>query len=107
MYIRCPKEKSSTSLTFNSLPTSIGSIAEGAQCESGWVPGPSNNCYLFVFNPKQNWENAQAKCVEKGADLVSIDSELERTWMHGYRSANYEEEQDIWIGGYQKNGDGR
>ena len=45
--------------------------------------------------------------MEKGADLVSIDSELERTWMHGYRSANYEEEQDIWIGGYQKNGDGR
>lgn len=84
-----------------------GNTVDSAKCENGWVPGPGGSCYLFTFSPSLSWSAAQAKCVERGADLVSIDSEVERAWMHGYRSDNRDEETDIWIGGYQKNGDGR
>jgi len=74
-------------------------------CPVNWVVGPNENCYKFVYNPKANFNGAQAKCEEEGANLVSLDSIEEIYWMRGHRSLNFDQgEQDIWIGGKQSTG---
>ena len=77
-------------------------VVKSQSCPLDWIEGPRNNCYKFVYNPKQTWANAQAKCVEEDANLIAIDSLEEVYFIRGYRSYNFDVEQDIWIGGYQE-----
>ena len=41
--------------------------------------------------------------MEEDANLIAIDSLEEVYFIRGYRSYNFDVEQDIWIGGYQEN----
>ena len=40
--------------------------------------------------------------MEEDANLIAIDSLEEVYFIRGYRSYNFDVEQDIWIGGYQE-----
>ncbi|CAJ1059159.1 CD209 antigen-like protein E [Xyrichtys novacula] len=66
-------------------------IAKGRNCDTGWKKY-GLSCY-FVSTAKKNWAASREDCKAQGADLVVINSEEEKDFVTGLRSAS-----DEWIG---------
>ena len=69
------------------------------------MEGPSNTCYKFVITQKVTWAQAIGFCMDMGGHLATLDSEIEITWMKGYRSHKPElRHEELWLAGYLKDG---
>ncbi|XP_045567654.1 C-type lectin domain family 6 member A-like [Salmo salar] len=60
-------------------------------CPEGWRRFGCT-CY-YVSTEGKSWEKSRQDCLERGADLVIINSEEEQTFVNGFESVNY-----VWIG---------
>nr|XP_015217385.1 PREDICTED: macrophage mannose receptor 1-like [Lepisosteus oculatus] len=77
-------------------------------CPPGWNSF-SGNCYWFVSNPNllTTWYEAQRKCFNLGALLLTIKSEQEQFYINGFLpDLQQVEVPDIWIGLSDKETDG-
>lgn len=74
----------------------------GVSCPNGWVPGPVDNCYKFVMNPKATWHTAQGLCRDMGGEMAVLDSLTEIYWLRGYRSYHSAVREESWVGGFRK-----
>uniref|UniRef100_A0A673W5Y4 C-type lectin domain-containing protein n=1 Tax=Salmo trutta TaxID=8032 RepID=A0A673W5Y4_SALTR len=60
-------------------------------CPEGWRRFGCS-CY-YVSTEGKSWEESRQDCLERGADLVIINSEEEQTFINGFKSVSY-----VWIG---------
>uniref|UniRef100_A0A4W5RFE5 Uncharacterized protein n=1 Tax=Hucho hucho TaxID=62062 RepID=A0A4W5RFE5_9TELE len=60
-------------------------------CPEGWRRFGCR-CY-YLSTEKKSWEKSRQDCLERGADLVIINSEEEQTFINGFKSVSY-----VWIG---------
>uniref|UniRef100_A0AAZ3S8Z0 C-type lectin domain-containing protein n=1 Tax=Oncorhynchus tshawytscha TaxID=74940 RepID=A0AAZ3S8Z0_ONCTS len=60
-------------------------------CPEGWRRFGCS-CY-YLSTEKKSWEESRQDCLERGADLVIINSEEEQTFINGFESVKY-----AWIG---------
>ncbi|XP_055766466.1 fibronectin-like [Salvelinus fontinalis] len=60
-------------------------------CPEGWRRFGCS-CY-YLSTEKKSWEKSRQDCLERGADLVIINSEEEQTFINGFKSVSY-----AWIG---------
>ncbi|KAM9399023.1 receptor-type tyrosine-protein phosphatase H-like isoform 3-T4 [Salvelinus alpinus] len=60
-------------------------------CPEGWRRFGCS-CY-YLSTEKKSWEKSRQDCLERGADLVIINSEGEQTFINGFKSVNF-----VWIG---------
>ncbi|XP_070999525.1 CD209 antigen-like protein E [Oncorhynchus clarkii lewisi] len=60
-------------------------------CPEGWRRFGCS-CY-FLSTERKSWEESRQDCLERGADLVIINSEEEQTFINGFKSVSY-----VWIG---------
>ncbi|XP_071264252.1 receptor-type tyrosine-protein phosphatase H-like isoform X1 [Salvelinus alpinus] len=60
-------------------------------CPEGWRRFGCS-CY-YLSTEKKSWEKSRQDCLERGADLVIINSEEEQTFINGFKSFNF-----AWIG---------
>ncbi|XP_043994217.1 CD209 antigen-like protein E [Gambusia affinis] len=67
------------------------------KCEPGWEKH-GGNCYYFSTT-KSSWINSRSSCVDRGSDLVKIDSREEQTFLDGRLKDLMEKDEDkFWIG---------
>ncbi|XP_043994213.1 C-type lectin domain family 4 member E-like isoform X2 [Gambusia affinis] len=67
------------------------------KCEPGWEPH-GGNCYNFSTT-KSSWNDSRSSCVDRGSDLVKIDSREEQTFLESrLRGLMKEHEDKFWIG---------
>ncbi|XP_038842484.1 fibronectin-like isoform X2 [Salvelinus namaycush] len=57
----------------------------------GWRKFGSS--FYYLSTEKKTWENSRQDCLERGADLVIINSEEEQTFINGFESVKW-----VWIG---------
>ncbi|XP_041640300.1 natural killer cells antigen CD94-like isoform X2 [Cheilinus undulatus] len=62
---------------------------EEPSCPQGWVMFASS-CY-FISSQQRNWDNSRRDCLQRGADLVVINSRLEQAFLTGFTEA-------AWVG---------
>ncbi|XP_038842486.1 fibronectin-like isoform X4 [Salvelinus namaycush] len=62
-----------------------------ASCPEGWRKFGSS--FYYLSTEKKTWENSRQDCLERGADLVIINSEEEQTFINGFESVKW-----VWIG---------
>ncbi|ELU14904.1 hypothetical protein CAPTEDRAFT_158497 [Capitella teleta] len=65
-----------------------------------------SSCYEFVSNPKTNWMDARAKCVERGGHLLALETQEEMDFiaqcpeLSGYRiwwtAGNDRDNEGVW-----------
>ncbi|XP_036810017.1 fibronectin isoform X2 [Oncorhynchus mykiss] len=60
-------------------------------CPEGWRRFGCS-CY-YLSTERKSWEESRQDCLERGADLVIINSEEEQTFINGFKSVSY-----VWIG---------
>uniref|UniRef100_A0A8C7JQ35 Uncharacterized protein n=1 Tax=Oncorhynchus kisutch TaxID=8019 RepID=A0A8C7JQ35_ONCKI len=60
-------------------------------CPEGWRRFGCS-CY-YLSTEKKSWEESRQDCLERGADLVIINSKEEQTFINGFESVNFS-----WIG---------
>ncbi|XP_038856249.1 fibronectin-like [Salvelinus namaycush] len=60
-------------------------------CPEGWRRFGCR-CY-YLSTEKKTWNESRQDCLERGADLVIINSEEEQTFINGFKSVSY-----VWIG---------
>ncbi|XP_055766464.1 fibronectin-like isoform X4 [Salvelinus fontinalis] len=60
-------------------------------CPEGWRRFGSS-CY-YLSTEGKSWEKSRQDCLERGADLVIINSEEEQTFINGFESVKW-----VWIG---------
>ncbi|CAB1326922.1 unnamed protein product, partial [Coregonus sp. 'balchen'] len=60
-------------------------------CPEGWRRFGCR-CY-YLSTEKKSWEESRQDCLERGADLVIINSEEEQAFINGFESVSY-----VWIG---------
>ncbi|XP_036830595.1 C-type lectin domain family 4 member E-like, partial [Oncorhynchus mykiss] len=58
-------------------------------CPEGWHTFESS--WYFLFTKAKTWEESRQECVERGADLVIINSEKEQEFLFNLNSS-------FWIG---------
>ncbi|KAL3852170.1 hypothetical protein ACJMK2_015845 [Sinanodonta woodiana] len=61
----------------------LGVASQVYECPSSWVSS-EGRCYLFVFDPMEVYEQAKQRCQTDGADLLSIDTFTENTFITNY-----------------------
>ena len=52
-------------------------------CEDGWVYNAEEDACYWFEEERLIWMDAEAKCVEKGAHLTSVNSEDELQFLRG------------------------
>ncbi|XP_071264260.1 receptor-type tyrosine-protein phosphatase H-like isoform X4 [Salvelinus alpinus] len=62
-----------------------------ASCPEGWRKFGSS--FYYLSTEKKTWEKSRQDCLERGADLVIINSEEEQTFINGFESVKW-----VWIG---------
>ncbi|XP_045073508.1 C-type lectin domain family 4 member E-like [Coregonus clupeaformis] len=60
-------------------------------CPEGWRRFGCR-CY-YLSTEKKSWEESRQDCLERGADLVIINSEEEQAFINGFESVYF-----VWIG---------
>ncbi|XP_029622469.1 oxidized low-density lipoprotein receptor 1 isoform X4 [Salmo trutta] len=60
-------------------------------CPEGWRRFGCS-CY-YLSTEGKSWEKSRQDCLERGADLVIVNSEEEQTFINGFKSVRY-----VWIG---------
>lgn len=65
------------------------------ECEPGWQ-AKNMYCYKF-FDELQNWQDAELRCIEKKARLVSIQDQFENDYVNRLSNGNA-----VWIGLHDK-----
>ncbi|CDQ93185.1 unnamed protein product [Oncorhynchus mykiss] len=60
-------------------------------CPEGWRRFGCS-CY-YLSTERKSWEESRQDCLERGADLVIINSEEEQTFINGFKSVTF-----AWIG---------
>ncbi|XP_045072858.1 C-type lectin domain family 4 member E-like [Coregonus clupeaformis] len=60
-------------------------------CPEGWRRFGSS-CY-YLSTERKYWTESRQDCLERGADLVIINSEEEQAFINGFESVSY-----VWIG---------
>ncbi|XP_043994218.1 C-type lectin domain family 4 member E-like [Gambusia affinis] len=67
------------------------------KCEPGWEKH-GGNCYYFSTT-ESSWINSRSSCVDRGSDLVKIDSREEQMFLVGrLRNLMEDDEDKFWIG---------
>ncbi|XP_043995166.1 CD209 antigen-like protein E [Gambusia affinis] len=67
------------------------------KCEPGWEPH-GGNCYYFSTT-KSSWNDSRSSCIDRGSDLVKIDSREEQTFLESrLRGLMKDDEDKFWIG---------
>uniref|UniRef100_A0AAV2L344 C-type lectin domain-containing protein n=1 Tax=Knipowitschia caucasica TaxID=637954 RepID=A0AAV2L344_KNICA len=86
-------------LAFVSLGTGlvIRPIGGDQGCENGWTPFDSR-CYKF-FNRKSSWMDAETSCLRVGANLVSVHSLEENTFIGDLIFKATGSNTGTWLGG--------
>uniref|UniRef100_A0A673VRI9 C-type lectin domain family 4 member F-like n=1 Tax=Salmo trutta TaxID=8032 RepID=A0A673VRI9_SALTR len=75
----------------NSQVTNTVNVKLLGSCPEGWGRFGCS-CY-YVSTEGKSWEESRQDCLERGADLVIINSEEEQTFINGFESVSY-----VWIG---------
>ncbi|XP_043994216.1 CD209 antigen-like protein E isoform X2 [Gambusia affinis] len=67
------------------------------KCEPGWEKY-GGNCYYFSTT-ESSWINSRSSCVDRGSDLVKIDSREEQIFLESrLRNLMKDDEDRFWIG---------
>ncbi|XP_054911274.1 type-2 ice-structuring protein-like isoform X2 [Poeciliopsis prolifica] len=67
------------------------------KCEAGWEPH-GGNCYYFS-STKSSWTDSRRSCINRGSDLVKIDSREEQMFLEVRLRGLMEDDEDkFWIG---------
>ncbi|XP_054911171.1 C-type lectin domain family 4 member E-like [Poeciliopsis prolifica] len=67
------------------------------KCETGWEPH-GGNCYYFS-STKSSWTDSRRFCINRGSDLVKIDSREEQMFLEVRLRGLMEDDEDkFWIG---------
>ncbi|KAH9496095.1 Contactin-5 [Bulinus truncatus] len=74
-------------------------MARGTQiiydCPVNWVKA-INSCYYFYFQPARNFENARQICQVQGAQLLTVESQEEFTFISDWLTRNDHRKQSQW-----------
>ncbi|KAJ8000609.1 hypothetical protein DPEC_G00182150 [Dallia pectoralis] len=62
-------------------------------CPVGWIQFGNNSCY-YTSNKNTTWNESRQNCLNQKADLVTIKSQEEQTFLSGLRTAG----NSSWIG---------
>ena len=60
-------------------------------CPSGWLTGPSNQCYYSSIYPAA-WDNAKLDCISRNGRLLSINSQDELDFINMIRKTK-----PLWV----------
>ncbi|XP_061187796.1 contactin-like [Saccostrea echinata] len=63
-------------------------------CPSDWIEYDFH-CYKFVFHPKRSYIGARELCKENGAEVLSVDSVAEHTFVRGWL-LDFDMERNSW-----------
>ncbi|CAJ1053402.1 CD209 antigen-like protein C [Xyrichtys novacula] len=81
---------------------------EGHSCPQGWLMFASS-CY-YISSQQKNWDDSHEDCLQRGANLVVIDSRLEQAFLMGFTPAAWvgmtdrdQEGKWVWVDGTEVN----
>ncbi|TSL34563.1 Macrophage mannose receptor 1 [Bagarius yarrelli] len=62
-----------------------------------WIPF-RGHCYTFIASRNENWPHASVECMRLGASLVSVEDDLESTFIRKNVEILHDEAKSFWIG---------
>uniref|UniRef100_A0A3B5QR54 C-type lectin domain-containing protein n=1 Tax=Xiphophorus maculatus TaxID=8083 RepID=A0A3B5QR54_XIPMA len=85
-----------TQFIINGSSLTVVLFTSDGHCDRGYLLY-KDSCYHFETEQVKNWQDAEADCVKEnlGAELVSIHSMKEQSWVESYL---YLATSDVWTG---------